>query len=67
MVTARRGYWDVERCAWVMAEPRYVGPPTRTGEPAGPAADAPVDPAPVTGELPAPREAESRPVATDRA
>ena len=30
MVNARPGYWDVDRCAWVGAEPAYVVPVSRT-------------------------------------
>lgn len=26
-VEGRSGYWDVDRCAWVGARPRYVVPP----------------------------------------
>ena len=43
-MNARPGYWDVEQCAWVGAEPTHVAPPA----PASP--EAPVDAA-----LPAPR------------
>jgi hypothetical protein len=35
-VEGRSGYWDVDRCAWVGARPRYVVPPwaERAAEPA---------------------------------
>jgi len=39
----KSGYWDVNRCAWVDAEPTHVMPPPPT---AGGTVDAP-DPVPV--------------------
>lgn len=54
MADGRAGYWDVDRCAWVGAEPRYVVPPAAAADPppAGPARKA-------TAAVPAPRPASS--------
>ena len=30
-MAVKPGYWDVERCAWVGAEPTYVVPPEIAG------------------------------------
>ena len=51
-MNARPGYWDVEQCAWVGAEPTNVVPPA----PASPEATAETAvPTPRTGaEVPAP-------------
>lgn len=32
VINARPGYWDVNSCAWVGAEPMYVVPPARPAE-----------------------------------
>lgn len=32
MVNARPGFWDVDRCTWVGADPMYVVPPAPTGD-----------------------------------
>ena len=29
MISARPGYWDVDRCSWVGVDPVYVVPPLR--------------------------------------
>jgi hypothetical protein len=46
VISARPGYWDVDRCSWVGVDPVYVVPPLRH-------ADHPHDRAP--GAVPAPR------------
>jgi hypothetical protein len=46
VISARPGYWDVDRCSWVGVDPVYVVPPLRH-------ADHPHDRAP--GGVPAPR------------
>jgi hypothetical protein len=32
MISARPGYWDVDRCSWVGVDPVYVVPPLRHAE-----------------------------------
>jgi hypothetical protein len=51
----KRGYWDVNRCAWVDAEPQYAVPPTVESEQAAPTGPA---------ELPGPRPADTSAVGT---
>ena len=46
MTNARPGYWDIERCEWVGAEPTHVAPPM---------AAPPVPETPVEDSVPAPR------------
>jgi len=29
VISARPGYWDMDRCSWVGVEPTYVVPPLR--------------------------------------
>ena len=50
MVSARPGYWDVDRCSWVGVDPVYVVPPLRH-------ADHTRDRAP-GADVPAPRTAD---------
>ena len=51
MINARPGYWDVDGCSWVGAEPMYVMPLLRH-------ADRPHDRSLSTPDLPAPRAAD---------
>jgi hypothetical protein len=32
VISARPGYWDVDRCSWVGVDPVYVVPPLRHAE-----------------------------------
>jgi hypothetical protein len=32
MVNTRPGYWDLDRCAWVVADPTVPAPPVRHAE-----------------------------------
>jgi hypothetical protein len=42
-MSGRAGYWDVDACAWVGAEPMYVGPPAPADDTSIPAPRADAD------------------------
>jgi hypothetical protein len=57
MISARPGYWDVDRCSWVGVDPVYVVPPLRHAE-------HPHDRAPGAG-MPQPRSEDETEVLLD--
>jgi hypothetical protein len=58
VISARPGYWDVDRCSWVGVDPVYVVPPLRHSE-------HPHDRAPGAA-VPAPRSEDETEVLLDR-
>ena len=63
MMNTRPGYWDVDRCAWVGAEPMHVAPPVSTSEHAHTRVIG-LDVTAPSVEVPAPREP-AEPVAAE--
>jgi hypothetical protein len=55
---AQPGYWDVDRCCWVGADPVYVVPPLRHAEHAH-------DGVPGASELPEPRSSTDEDLSLD--
>jgi hypothetical protein len=58
VISARPGYWDVDRCSWVGVDPVYVVPPLRH-------ADHTHDRAP-GADVPAPRTEDDTELLLDR-